>query len=274
MTTILSNRITKIKQLPVKSTVIVLTSLFLTACASGPSDNISLVTPEINAQSSKRGVFTQKIEIDKEKPGCSGECPVLKINSLVFPGHNKLTLLVDHALASMTWLDIERPAPYTSLAGFENYFWQTAAKRDEFNINARTRYRNKFLTVVELNVGQYRTGMAHGIHGSDFINWDNQAKKELNLKDILVPGGLNAFNAKLELAYNNWLANSDAIQDSPENFARMWPFSPSDNMAITDAGIVIKYQPYEIAPYSFGQPEFLVPYSELKGILLDKYMPS
>jgi hypothetical protein len=44
-------------------------------------------------------------------------------------------------------------------------------------------------------------------------------------------------------------------------------------VALTDTGIVVKYQPYEIAPYSSGQPELLIPYSELKGILRPEYLP-
>jgi len=37
--------------------------------------------------------------------------------------------------------------------------------------------------------------------------------------------------------------------------------------------MVIKYDSYQIAPYSAGQPELLIPYEALKGILRPEYLP-
>jgi len=54
----------------------------------------------------------------------------------------------------------------------------------------------------------------------------------------------------------------------------MWPFQPAQNIALTDQGLLVKYNPYEVAPYSFGQPELLLPYSELRGILRPDYLPA
>lgn len=248
-------------------------ALLLGACASGPKDNLSLVPAELNAQTQKEGLFSQPIHWRQKKPGCSGECPTLVVDSLVFPGHQRLTALVDHALALMTWVDNEHAAPYDTVSGLRDYFWKTAGPRDEIDLNARTRYRNAHLTVVELQAGQYRTGMAHGISGSQFIIWRNDTQKALTLDNLLLPGARPAFDAALHKAYDGWLSQSPAAREDPENFRRMWPFVSSDNVALTDAGVVVKYQPYEIAPYSSGQPELLVPYASLKGILQPEYLP-
>jgi hypothetical protein len=43
-------------------------------------------------------------------------------------------------------------------------------------------------------------------------------------------------------------------------------FKPG-NFYLTDEGFVIYYQPYDIAPYAAGLPEFLIPYDQLAGIL-------
>jgi hypothetical protein len=248
-------------------------TLLLAACASGPKDNLSLIPAELDQQTQKQGLFTQPVEWVGKRPGCRGECPSLHVDSLAFPGHPRLTTLVDHALAMMTWIDTERPAPYDSLASFRDYFWQTAGPRDEAWLTARTRYRNASLTVVGLEASQYRTGMAHGISGSQFLIWDNSTEKALSLDNLLLPGARPAFDAALREAHDRWLRQSPAAQQDPVNFSRMWPFVSSDNVALTDQGVVVKYQPYEIAPYVAGQPELLIPYPRLRGILQPAYLP-
>ncbi|WP_322994984.1 RsiV family protein [Castellaniella sp.] len=248
-------------------------TLALAACASSPQGDISLVPAQLDQQTSQSGLFSQPIQWSGERPGCKGECPKLVIDSLAFPGNPRLTGLVDHALATMTWLDTSRPAPYDTLQAYQAYYWKTAAPRDEANLIARNRYRNAHLTVIELNVGQYQTGMAHGITGTQFINWDNQSAKALTIDQLLQPGARPGFDAALQAVHDKWvLAHRDAIQD-PDSFSRMWPFATSDNVAITDQGVLVKYQSYEIAPYAWGQPELLIPYTQLQGILRPAYLP-
>lgn len=248
-------------------------AVLLAGCASGPKDNISLVPAELNTQTQKSGLFSQPVRWTHKRPGCAGECPTMTVDSLVFPGHPRLTALTDRALALMTWLDDAHPAPYDTIQGLEAYFWKTAAARDRLQLNARTRYRNSHLTVVELQIYDLRTGMAHGISGSQFLIWRNDLEKAVTLNNLLVTGARPAFEAALHRVYDQWLKNSPAAREDPENFQRMWPFVASDNVALTDTGLVVKYQPYEIAPYSAGQPELLIPYPQLRGILRPEYLP-
>ena len=245
----------------------------LAGCASGPQDNLSLVPAQLDEQTSQQGLFTQPVKWTRERPGCKGECPVLIVDSLAFPGHPRLTGLVDHALAAMTWVDEQAPVPYDTLQEFETYYWKTAASRDEVRLTARTRYRNERLTVVELDAGVYQTGMAHGMTGSQLLNWDNAAEKALTIDSLLVPGARPAFDAALRAAHGRWLDEHAESIESRDNFDRMWPFSPSDNVGLTDTGVLVKYQPYEIAPYAWGQPELLIPYDQLRGILQPQFLP-
>ena len=89
---------------------------------------------QLDAQTSREGLFTQLVKWSRERPGCRGECPTLTVDSLAFPGHPRLTALIDHALAAMTWVDTQRAAPYDTLDGFEAYYWKTAGARDEVRI--------------------------------------------------------------------------------------------------------------------------------------------
>ncbi len=252
-----------------------LAGALLVACASGPRDTISLIPAEQIAQeSAKDGVFTQPLKWTHIKPGCQGECPQIEVDSLVFPGIPILTELVDHALATMTGTSPDSPHPYDTIAQYEDYFWKTAAPRDSTVFSAKTRYRTKHLTVIELGTWQYFTGMAHGINATQFLNWNNQTQKVLGLADILQPGQESAYIAALRQAHTRWLATNQDAQNDPATYNRTWPFQPSENFGFTDGGLVVKYQSYEIAPYSHGQPELLIPYGELTGVLKPEFLPS
>jgi len=247
----------------------------LAACASGPKDNISLIPADQTAQETRRdGLFTQPLKWRRSKPGCEGQCPQIQVDSLVFPGVPILTQLVDHALAVMTGIGARQPQPYDTIAQYEEYFWQTAAPRDITMFSAKTRYRNRNLTVIELNTGQYITGAAHGVSATQFLNWDNSARKVLGMADILQPGRERQYEQALRDAHARWLARNPDAQDDPQAYDRLWPFQPSDNFALTDAGVVVKYNSYEIAPYSAGQPELTIPYPALRGVLKPAYMPA
>lgn len=248
-------------------------TMLLAGCASGPPENISLIPAETAQQTSKDGLFTQNVKWEHRKPGCSGDCPTLKLDSIVFPGQTRLNELIDHALAVMTGVDSNAP-PYATVAQYEDYFWKTAAPRDSTLLSAKTRYRNRNITVVELNTWQYYTGAAHGISATQFLNWDNSAGKVLGLADILEPGKGDDYVAALRAAHQRWLATNPDAQNDPDTYHRIWPFQVSQNFGFTDQGLVVKYDSYLIAPYSSGQPELLMPYSELRGVLKSAYMPA
>ncbi|HWK70357.1 RsiV family protein [Pollutimonas sp. M17] len=257
----------------VRRAALLSTVVFLSACASGPKDNISLIPAETAQQSGKEGLFTQEVKWERRKPGCTGDCPTLKLDSIVFPGQTRLNELIDHALATMTGVDSSAP-PYATVQQYQDYFWKTAAPRDSTLLAAKTRYRNRHLTVVELNTWQYYTGAAHGISATQFLNWDNDAGRVLGLADILEPGKGDDYVAALRAAHQRWLATNPDAQNDPDTYHRIWPFQVSSNFGFTDQGLVVKYDSYLIAPYSSGQPELLMPYSELRGILKPAYMPA
>ena len=130
------------------------------------------------------------------------------------------------------------------------------------------------MTVIELTTGQYFTGAAHGITATQFLNWDNQAEKVLGLANVLRPGQYDAYVAALQAAHTEWLETQPDYKNDPDGYLRLWPFQATDNFALTDMGLVAKYGSYELAPYSSGLPELLVPYAKLQGILRSEYLPS
>ncbi|HYG46101.1 MAG TPA: RsiV family protein, partial [Bordetella sp.] len=83
-----------------------------------------------------------------------------------------------------------------------------------------------------------------------------------------------AFVQALQRAHTAWLAQNEDARRDPAAYNRMWPFQESDNFAFTLEGMVIKYDAYSIAPYSHGEPELLIPYAELQGILRPEFLPA
>jgi hypothetical protein len=249
-------------------------AVLLSACASGPSDNISLIPAQTAEQTSKDGLFTQPLKWKHVKPGCKGDCPSLELDSLVFPGQTRLTQLIDHALATMTDIAGNAALPYATVEEYEAYFWKTAAARDSTFLSARTRYRNRHITLVELNSWLYKTGAAHGMSATQFLNWSNEQQRVLGMDDVLQAGARPAFDTALREVHEQWLQSHPDAQRDPEGFRRMWPYQPSANFGLTDQGVVIKYDSYQIAPYSSGQPELLIPYQRLQGVLRDEYLPA
>lgn len=253
---------------------IIASCMLLAACASGPSSTISLIPDQTEDISSKEGVFTQAVKWKKTQPGCQGECPTLEVDSLVFPGMPKLTELVDHALAMMTGVEGSAPPAFLNIAEYEAYFWETAAPRDTTLLAAKTRYRSKDMTVIELNSWQYFTGAAHGISATQFLNWRNSTARVLGIDDVVRPGKRPDYVEALRRAHQAWLASNPDAQADPAGYQRLWPFQENDNFAFTDHGLVVKYDSYAIAPYSHGQPELTIPYSALRNTLRPEFLPS
>lgn len=247
-------------------------SLSLLAACSTSSQDISLIPTQTDAITQKKGAFTQPLKWSGHRPDCQGTCPYVEIDSLIFPGKKPLTELVDQSLAALiSSLDSDRIQP--DVESFIEYFWQTAAPADEAYLAAKTIYRNPDLTTIELGAWHYHTGAAHGMSTTRFINWSHKDQKALVLDDLLQPGKREQFFAVQKQAHQKWLAKLDFAQDDPEQYLRLWPFQPTDNVAITDAGLLIKYDPYAIAPYAAGMPQILLPYSELQDVLRPQYMP-
>lgn len=245
----------------------------LAGCASGPSSNITLIPDATDQVSSKEGLFAQEVKWKRSKPGCEGECPTLEVDTLIFAGNPKLTQLVDHALALMTGLNDEQAPRHESIEAFQEYYWQVAGPRDSVILASKLRYRSKYLTVIELDSWQYFTGAAHGVGATQFLNWDNARQAVIPLDYVLAPGGRAQYEAALRKAHAQWVQKQPDAQHDPQTWNRLWPFQSSDNFAFTDQGIVVKYDTYQLAPYSYGQPELLIPYSELEGALKVDYMP-
>lgn len=124
-------------------------------------------------------------------------------------------------------------------------------------ITKYTIHHTKDILSVVVNYYQY-TGGAHGIYTLKPYNYDLKSGKRLALGDLFKAG----YDYKTII--NNEIKS--AIAKEPEQYFVNEFNSIRDDQEfyITDRGIIVYFQVYEIAPFAAGNPEFLIPFSLIK----------
>ena len=205
------------------------------------------------------------------KPGCSGaECPLVNIDTVRFPGEPQLDGIIERRLLQMTRSTADAPLP-ASLAAYREQFLRDAAPRNSSYLQAKVREQHDGLVIIELS-SYLDNGTATGKPGRGFINYSRQEHKVLTLADMLKPGEEQAFWKAAQVAHNSWLISTRLDQEA--EFLKAWPFKQTPNVALTTAGVMLKYDVNTIAPYALGHVELKIPYSRLGGILKPELFPA
>lgn len=91
----------------------------------------------------------------------------------------------------------------------------------------------------------------------------------ITLDDILKPGYSGKLNAIGLEAFrrDHGIAAGETLQQAGY-FVSASDFKLNTNFMITKAGLLFQFNQYEIAPYYFGAQQVLIPYGDLKGLLL------
>lgn len=110
----------------------------------------------------------------------------------------------------------------------------------------------------------YFTGGAHGGHGTYFVNIDPATGSKIKLSDRFKPG----FEEPLREAGEK-IFKATYLRDSLSEAAQSYQFEEgtftlNSNYTFTGSGIKFLYNIYEIAPYSAGVQEIVIPYEDIK----------
>jgi hypothetical protein len=116
---------------------------------------------------------------------------------------------------------------------------------------------------------EYFTGGAHGMREQEYFVIDSEEKRRLFLEDLFLESAGTSLKALMEDALRDYSKLSpgeplsegyyfDNSVDIPENFF------------LSPEGVGFHWDPYEIAPYSAGPIEVVVPYNKLQGLLTPK----
>lgn len=130
-------------------------------------------------------------------------------------------------------------------------------------------YQNDQWLTVALRSYQF-TGGAHSNTYTALLNFDRETGRELYWDDVLQDslGFVQLAEDQFRQARN---IGSNVTLDQAGFF---WgeDFQPPVNFALTQTGLRLFYNNYEIAPYVLGPTDFVVPYHELTQVLQPRYL--
>ncbi len=226
-----------------------------------------------DATRADKKIASKVLTLKRTKPDCKGsECPVLNFKRLTFTGYDRFNAFLEQTLLSLALVETNQEKAFRDLPELELYFFKTAKPRHEIALASSVKYMSDEVVVVQLDSYIF-TGGAHGISTTQYLNWLPKTDKLLTLESMLLPGKMPAFEEALKKQHALWLKKNPLAKDDPAAYNKLWPFEPSDNVALLENGLAVTYDPYRLAPYSFGKPTIYIPYRDLKGILRPEVLP-
>lgn len=144
-------------------------------------------------------------------------------------------------------------------------------RKDTFNMDYDidiVKPKNSILVSVRLSIEAMQAGRAHPYHAKRVVNFDLTTGKEIALNDLFKPHSaylkaIASYSTKAldqKLKQDDWMV-ANGTKPDPKNFK---------NWNLQEDSILITFDEYQVAPYSYGAQEVEIPYSALKKILSTK----
>lgn len=206
----------------------------------------------------------QKVQWQLRQPGCKAkkDCATAAADFLRFPDNPELSALLEKQLVALAAGDTLSPAN-ASVSDYVDHYLKKAGRRYEIVFNATLLRQAGPLVLLKLETYEF-TGGANGARSTRYLNYDRAGKRQLLLDDVVVDGQRPALSEKLRTAHAAWSAKQGLGGD--------WAFQDTDNFALEADGLRFKYAAYAIAPRVLGEPEFLLPYAGLAGVLRPEWV--
>lgn len=135
------------------------------------------------------------------------------------------------------------------------------------NTSNKILFQNDSILSYAVEYSDYEGG-AHGSYNIIYTNINMNSLVTISEEDLFVP---NYFRSLTDKIVQSLMKQYDAeIPDSllMKGFFTIEDIVPNNNFWLSDTGIHYSYNQYEIAPYSMGVIDVVVPYSELTDIML------
>ena len=128
------------------------------------------------------------------------------------------------------------------------------------------------LISIEFTVSSYSAGAAHPNSFTEVVNFDLKNGKLLKLADLFQPG---AKYLQTLATYCDSGAHQASKDEGPDGMLdEAWiergaaaDLMNYDNWTITQKGLGITFDPYQVAAYAAGPQHVVAPYSALQGII-------
>ena len=162
---------------------------------------------------------------------------------------------------------------YKSLS---NFYYEDLARLGEnmpswywyyMNTNNKILFQNDSILSYAVEYSDYEGG-AHGSYNIVYTNIDLNELVTLSEEDLFIP---DYFNRLTDRIVKSLMKQYEA--ESPDSLLTSGFFTiedivPNNNFWLSNDGIHYSYNQYEIAPYSMGVIDVVVPFSELEDIIL------
>lgn len=235
-----------------KASVLFIISILLISC----DKDVKIEFSEINIESTKSTV------ISINYPKASGTIDVAKrINHTLENYMVNQTNLTEDSVINISIDDAVKQFD-NAFDRFKQAFPDTKQKW-EVIIDGEVTYRSP--EVISIAINSYLdTGGAHGNTNVRFFNFNAQSGELLTKKDMILNSkGLSDLVERLlkvEIKTND---NGETMED----FFFGNDFQLPESLGYSDEGLIILYNPYEIASYAQGIIEFTIPFEEVNQFL-------
>ena len=199
---------------------------------------------------------------------------------------------ISHAVTNLDWvnqfLDQQILAQYSILVNGKavqpkdpqqlvNGFLARIKPADPASANFTEKLDTVFLGMYK-NLGMfmisrfsYFQGAAQPFESKRYYVLDLDSKRRLTLDDLLVAGRQQALYDLLYVQFKGWVQQASPDASMPD-YERDNPFSVTSNFSFNRDGIEFLYNTQELGSATQGAAVFTVPYTQLKGIVKDKYL--
>jgi hypothetical protein len=125
-------------------------------------------------------------------------------------------------------------------------------------------------SIVSLELENYSfTGGAHPNYETSLLSFDLIEKKTLSIEDIISDKEKLKAIAEDKFRYARNLSKEESLENAGFLFGDS--FTLPANYALTENGLYLFYNPYEVGAYVLGYTSFTIPYKEIKPILKIKH---
>ncbi|QKG78810.1 DUF3298 and DUF4163 domain-containing protein [Tenuifilum thalassicum] len=135
------------------------------------------------------------------------------------------------------------------------------------NIDYKVIYRTSRLLSIRYHQNSYLGG-AHNMYEYHYLIIDLKKSNKLALSDLITDK--NRFTTIAQKVFTEQILN-DTNDNTDYWLAPNNTFILPKEFGLTAKGILFHYNVYEIASYSRGDIELLIPYDDIKDILVEKY---
>ncbi|WP_258105549.1 DUF3298 and DUF4163 domain-containing protein [Marinoscillum sp. MHG1-6] len=212
------------------------------------------ITPCINDECTKITITYPEFKKDKKS-----------LNSMVRSVINQM--IIDHIPPGIETGDNIKQNMTAFIKSYEEFKQAFPESQTPWtvDISAKVSYQTPELTSFRINSESY-TGGAHSYDKVSFLNFDEKGRLVESISNLFNDLSRLMVIAEKEFRKSKGLESSQQLSDGGYNFEND-KFSLPETFGFSDKGLILYFNSYEIAAYSEGPTELLIPFETIEGLM-------